>query len=355
MNLCENVQHNLFIWHESVVTVRISVSVGFFALLIILLVGFGAGMGTYYYVYYRPLLRSDTNLKEVNQGLYGLINQNNQEIINLKNQVASINQSYYYALNEYWQSQKANAHLKQLILSEVQVDQALDHYYEWKALGLPPKLVGWYGYALSLMPSGVSSYSQASLASAVILSSIDAGNASWAALATAYAGSGSYAQNLALFSNISSWSTPVLTAYDISVLSIEAGNYSQALKNVLSITSALPYSNTTGGQLLSPLEVLVGGNVNQLEVCELAATLLRIEHVNVAIALINNKINPSEYSYELLVQVPNLTRVYYYSGLSNYGIQGGSWAMISPSLSLSSQNSISWANNWALINAEEVK
>jgi len=354
--LRENVQHNLFIWYKSVVTVRISVSVGFFALLIILLVGFGAGMGTYYYVYYRPLLRSDTNLKEVNQGLYGLINQNNQEIINLKNQITSINQSYYYALSEYWQSQATNAHLKQLILSEVQVDQALDHYYEWKTLGLPPKLVGWYGYALSLMPaSGVSGYSQASLASAVILSSIDAGNASWAALATAYAGSGSYAQNLALFSNISNWSTPVLTAYDVSVLSIEKGNYSQALKNVLSITSALPYSNTTGGQLLSPLEVLVGGNVNRLELCELVATLLRIEHINVAIALINNKINHSEYSYELLVQVPNLTRVYYYSGLSNYGIQGSSWAAISPSLSLSSQNSISWANKWVLVNAEEVK
>jgi|GEM_PF-3292885 len=336
---------------------KFHVSLGFFALLLIFLVGFGAGVGVYYYAYYRPLQNAYKQGENANQALVNIINQDNQKITELKGQLAATNQSYFLALKQYQQAENYSQKLQQLLLSQIQRNQALANYFEWKALGMPPNLRGWYGEALSLTPQGGAfGYTQSSLAAAVVLTSVDAGNASWAAKVTAYMGFGNYPSNYQLFSNISSWSTPILISYDSSVLGIPRGAAgASVLRSVLYATSTTPYVNSSQGELASPLEVLIGGATNQLEVCELAAALLRLEQVNVGIGLLSSRASPGLYAFALLVQIPNLPGVYYYDNLTTYGISGSSWALISPNLPLGSQNSASWGNQWILVNVELVE
>ncbi|WP_449461575.1 hypothetical protein PQ610_04125 [Tardisphaera miroshnichenkoae] len=335
---------------------KISFSIGFFALILIFLVGFGAGFGAYYAIYYRPLDASYQLEKRINLSLSELVTQYSEKISQLNQNVSRINSSYYNAMQSLNAVEEENVRLQQLMLNQIQTNQALSNYYEWKALGLPPLLQVWYSRALSLMPQGGNyGYTQSALSSAVFLSAIDSGDAAWAAKSMSYLGLGSYSYDYALFSNISRWAEPTLSAYDRQVLNIPSGDELYAVSMVLDATSSMAFTNSTSGALLSPLQTLISGGGNQLEACELAAALLKLENINVAIALLSNKANPNQFLFVVLIQLPNLANVYYFPSLSAYGLMGASWGIIQPQLSLRAQNSASWAPSWSVVGVEEVQ
>ncbi len=335
---------------------KISFSIGFFALIIIFLVGFGAGFGAYYAMYYRPLDASYELEKRINLSLSELVTQYSEKISQLNQNISRINSSYYNAMQSLNAVEEENLRLQQLILKQVQTNQALSNYYEWKALGLPSLLQVWYSRALSLMPQGGSyGYTQSALSSAAFLTTIDCGNAAWAAKSMSYLGLGSYSYDYALFSNISQWAEPTLSVYDRQVLNIPSGDELYAASMILDATSSMKFTNSTSGALLSPLQTLISGGGNQLEACELAAALLKLENINVAIALLSNKVNSSQFLFVVLIQLPNLTNVYYFPSLLTYGLMGASWGLIQPQLPLRAQNSASWASSWSVVSVEEIQ
>jgi len=345
-------------------------SLGFFFLILIFFVGLGAGFGINFIAYYSPLQARYHNLNQANLALSNYTSQLSKEISTLQTQSSSLNSSYQQLQARYASLQSQLESLRSLASKGAAQEGALGRFYEWSALGIPPVLQAWYSQALSLTPGGgKTGFTQSALSDAVILAAIDTGQDSWAASRSAFTGLGTYSSDYKLFSNISSWTEPIIQAFSENVLQVPVnmrfGNSSVPLGAVLNYTSTLSSSSAVNGSLLSPVETMVRGSGNQLDVCEVAASLLSYNGFNVSLALV--KVNSSStkavamgqsppvvYSFMVLVQLPNLKGTRYYSNLTAFGIQGGKWALIDPGLPLSQQNTASPATQYTLLGVQEL-